>query len=255
MSATTIKLHGTVDVKKKIILAGSSSSGGGSSSGGSGGGSSGSGGTLGLLQAKTVYPTNSEQKVIPDIGFYGLSAVTVKPIPQSTTGQHIETHSEVFEGMIPLDGYIVSSDTRVNGISEVSTAYHNAVEEPTAVEYKTHIEGWYFTTGIVTADKDYVVYSFPVKMPNKYIITMSEIGNVLRVGFVKVDPETILENIDAGKGVTVYNYLNLDDSLAIGYEFEYTAILDGWCLLYVSNLGVGPNISVEELQGIFTELG
>lgn len=36
----------------------------------------------GPLQAKTVYPSHSEQIVTPDEDYYGLVAVTVKPIPR-----------------------------------------------------------------------------------------------------------------------------------------------------------------------------
>lgn len=41
-----------------------------------------SAGSGGPLQAKTVYPSHSEQIVTPDDDFYGLSLVTVKPTPR-----------------------------------------------------------------------------------------------------------------------------------------------------------------------------
>lgn len=36
----------------------------------------------GPLQAKTVYPSHSEQIIAPDDDFYGLALVTVKPTPR-----------------------------------------------------------------------------------------------------------------------------------------------------------------------------
>lgn len=39
-------------------------------------------GAGGPLQAKTVYPSHSEQIIIPDEDYYGLVSVTVKPTPR-----------------------------------------------------------------------------------------------------------------------------------------------------------------------------
>lgn len=77
--STTIKLKGRVDVKRlsgKINLVPSASSGG-------------------PLQAKTVYPSHSEQAIAPDEDYYGLAVVTVKPVPRVPVAQ-----SEFMEGMI-----------------------------------------------------------------------------------------------------------------------------------------------------------
>lgn len=40
------------------------------------------GNTGGPLQAKTAYPSHSEQVITPDKDFYGLVSVTVKPVPR-----------------------------------------------------------------------------------------------------------------------------------------------------------------------------
>lgn len=39
-------------------------------------------GAGGPLQAKTAYPSHSEQIIAPDEDYYGLVAVTVKPVPR-----------------------------------------------------------------------------------------------------------------------------------------------------------------------------
>ena len=41
-----------------------------------------SGGSGGPLQAKTAYPSHSEQIITPDEDYYGLVSVTVKPVPR-----------------------------------------------------------------------------------------------------------------------------------------------------------------------------
>jgi hypothetical protein len=43
---------------------------------------SASGGSGGPLQAKTAYPSHSEQIIAPDDDYYGLVSVTVKPVPR-----------------------------------------------------------------------------------------------------------------------------------------------------------------------------
>ena len=40
------------------------------------------GGGGGPLQAKTAYPSHSEQIIAPDEDYYGLVSVTVKPVPR-----------------------------------------------------------------------------------------------------------------------------------------------------------------------------
>ena len=64
--STTIKLKGRVGVKRlagRINLVPSENAGG-------------------PLQAKTVYPSHSEQTIAPDEDYYGLAVVTVKPVPR-----------------------------------------------------------------------------------------------------------------------------------------------------------------------------
>lgn len=62
-----IKLDGRISVKRlygKINLVPSSGNSGGP------------------LQAKTAYPSHSEQIIAPDEDYYGLVSVTVKPVPK-----------------------------------------------------------------------------------------------------------------------------------------------------------------------------
>lgn len=78
-----IKLDGRISVKRlygKINLVPSSGNSGGP------------------LQAKTAYPSHSEQIIAPDEDYYGLVSVTVKPVPKlpacvvSVVGQAAQLH-------------------------------------------------------------------------------------------------------------------------------------------------------------------
>lgn len=48
----------------------------------------------GPLQAKTVYPSHSEQVVAPDEDYYGLVAVTVKAVPRVRAMEPLTVTSE-----------------------------------------------------------------------------------------------------------------------------------------------------------------
>lgn len=93
------------------------------------------------LQAKTATPTKSQQSIVPDSGFYGLSGVTVSAIPedfQNVSGvtvtaekvldgsYFVDKTGKTIEGTMPDRGAVNGS---VNGLSTISytipAGYHN----------------------------------------------------------------------------------------------------------------------------------
>lgn len=95
------------------------------------------------LQSKTVTPTKSQQSVTPDQGFYGLSDVTVKPIPDkyADVSAVTATAEEVLKGadFVSPDGTVVTGTmpyiggafdwtldaTDRNQLKEIPKGYHD----------------------------------------------------------------------------------------------------------------------------------
>ncbi len=86
------------------------------------------------LQAKTATPTKAQQSITPDIGYYGISGVTIAPIPdayQDVTGVTasagevlankiiVDAEGETIVGTMPNNGALALS---VDGLTATSVA-------------------------------------------------------------------------------------------------------------------------------------
>lgn len=113
------------------------------------------------LQSKTVTPTKSQQSVTPDQGFYGLSDVTVKPIPETYQNVSavtaaagdvlankviVDATGKTITGTMPNNGAVSKTLDAANGNQSytVPGGYHNgegkvqiSLEEKTATPEKT----------------------------------------------------------------------------------------------------------------------
>lgn len=102
------------------------------------------------LQSKTVTPTKSEQAITSDDGYYGLSDVTVKSIPenfQDVSGVTL-TKDKALEGMIFVDAL---------GVSQVGTMKNNGAIEKTIdglVNTSVTIPAGYTSGGTVSLTDD-----------------------------------------------------------------------------------------------------
>ena len=80
-------------------------------------------------------------------------------------------------------------------------------------------------------------YVVPVVKHSTYTVTMTEVGNRLRVYYSQIDPATITANTSATS-------IAEQSSFPVGYTFTYLAQADGWLVIYVSNAGERPKISI-----------
>lgn len=141
-----------------------------------------------LLQPKTVDPLKSEQSITPDQGYYGLSAVTVNPIPaayQDVT-QVDATAANVLAGkkIVAADGTVVVGEMPNNGKVEktldidnfywkIPEGYHDGKGEvsinPVPLElFPSKKDQWVVAaSGTVISD----VYVYPI--PDIYVDTSS----------------------------------------------------------------------------------
>lgn len=107
------------------------------------------------LQSKTITPTKSQQSVTPDQGFYGLSDVTVKPIPETYQNVSavtaaagdvlankviVDATGKTITGTMPNNGAVSKTLDATNGNQSytVPAGYHNGEGTVTiALESKT----------------------------------------------------------------------------------------------------------------------
>ena len=138
------------------------------------------------------------------------------------------------------DGSAVLVKNVVNIYAAVSAEAVRWETVETNVPYTVQAGVWFVSSSIVADTSPAVTYYFPAKGGRRYTITMTEIGNILRVGLTTVDPATLKG------GEIVSGHKNLTSSLEVGYQFIFTAPQNGWLLVYVSNQGERPTISVNE---------
>lgn len=83
-----------------------------------------------------------------------------------------------------------------------------------------------------------VNYVVPVCPGSTYIIAMDEVGNRLRAVFTTTNPLTLTSTISGCTNIV------MNPSFAVGYTFSYTPSAYGYIVVYVSNAGERPNITI-----------
>lgn len=183
----------------------------------------------GELQELEVTPSHEAQEYIPVEGVAGYKKVTVNPVPRvPACVVSVESQS----------ANVVETVVNIGAVVSVKSSHQETVT--TNILYSVHVGGWFISNATAESTTSPVVtYFFPVEAGLTYSIIMEEIGNRLAGAFTTVDPSTI-----AGGDRVLSDYQDHYYSMAVGYEFAYTATEDGWYLVYVSNQDERPQVNV-----------
>lgn len=168
----------------------------------------------------------------------------------------ISTASEAIEWTFNKEttGYFSVDDARhvlwsnhdlPNGSATSTTIYFYATEpvketdvKPKELDYDVLVDFFPSSGAINYSVNDQTInYAVPVVKYSTYTVTMTEVGNRLRAVFTTVDPAMITANVSATDIV-------MNPTFSVGYKFTYFAKADGWLVVYVSNSGERPKISI-----------
>lgn len=109
----------------------------------------GGGGGGGTLQAKTVTPTNTQQSVTPDSGYYGLSSVTVNAIPSNY--KDVSATTATAANVLATKVFIAGDGTTTTGTMTNNGAVSATIDGITVSTY-TIPAGYHSGSGVVALD-------------------------------------------------------------------------------------------------------
>lgn len=158
------------------------------------------------LQSKTATPTKKQQSITPDSGYYGLSDVTVAPIPdayQDVSSVNVGA-AEVLTGKI----FVAADGTVLTGtMPNIGAA--NKTLDGTTISY-TIPKGYHSGAGVVK-----IVLESKTVTPTKSAQTVAPTaGKVLSSVTVEPIPENFIDTTDA-------------DAVAANIFIDKTAYVDG----------------------------
>lgn len=114
---------------------------------GSGTVSGAAGGGNYTLQSKTATPTKSQQNVTPDSGYYGLSDVTVKPIPDNY--QDVSSVNATAADVLANKIIVTADGTVTPGTMQNNGAVNQTLDATTGKQSYTVPKGFHSGTGTV----------------------------------------------------------------------------------------------------------
>ena len=107
-----------------------------------------SGGGNYTLQPKTVTPTKSQQSITPDQGYYGLSGVTVKAIPENF--QDVSATTAAAADVLAAKVFIAADGTTTTGTMPNNGAVSKTLDATTGNQSYTIPAGYHNGNGKVT---------------------------------------------------------------------------------------------------------
>ena len=100
------------------------------------------------LQSKTVTPTKSQQSITPDQGYYGLSGVTVKAIPENF--QDVSATTAAAPDVLATKVFIAADGTTTTGTMSNNGAVSKTLDATTGNQSYTIPAGYHNGNGKVT---------------------------------------------------------------------------------------------------------
>lgn len=187
------------------------------------------------LQSKTVTPTKSQQSVTPDQGFYGLSDVTVKAIPE--TYQNVSSVTATAGDVLANKVIVDATGKTITGTMPNNGAVSKTLDATDGNQSYTVPAGYHNgqgTVGIVLEEKTVT--------PERTLQAISPTaGKVLGSVTVNAIPETYQNALETVNGIIAESASKLGASAEAILNGEYAYVGDENTNTIVKVVGTMPN--------------